>query len=1293
MLVVMLSIGPALAFGQDGAMDTGFNPADLGVQVPFGAQNGNVTAISVQQDGKILIGGGFSAYNGSAADFLARLNTDGSLDAGFNASSAGLSADVKKMVVQSDGKILVSGGFGLKRILSNGTPDATFNAGGSGFNGAVNDFSVLQNGKIVVAGAFTSYNGSPANYLLRLNADGSRDPGFNSDNDGPNGTLNCVRALRDGKVVIAGDITLYNDIPLNFIARLNANGTVDETFVNTGELINSTVRAIALQADGKIYASAENQLIRFNVNGSIDLSFNVAAASSGIFEKINHLLIQPDGKLLVSFGESSYADPFDATPDQKLFRRNADGTNDNSFVYENQFAVEYIHSLAIQPDGKILLGQRFSPVLRTGGISSQVVGGMRSNGINRYSADGRFEDSFNVIPGVKGANRAVKAIAIQPDGKMLLGGLFFSYNGEPVNYLVRINPDGSRDYSFNAGQRGCNNSVYDVAVQPDGKIILAGVFTRYNGQSRNSLVRLHPDGSIDQSFNYIPLSSSSPDIINKVQLLPDGKILVGKSLFSPFFRLNADGSKDPTFTGEVAGQGFFDIPAVYSIGLQPDGKIIAGGYFSEANNSALIDNLARFLPDGRYDSTFNPNVPGYMSNVNGPDGNVYSIATLPDGKILIGGLFNNYQSFNQATSVGRLARLTGRGLVDTSFNRGGTGFDGAVYSVCVQPDGRILVGGNFSTYNGQPVNKFIRLKTDGSRDEGFNPGGSGSNGVVYTISRTASVSKWLIGGEFTSYNGSGKNRIARISSCARPPVTTTVNICSNQLPYTWNGNSYSAAGTYSISFSQPDGCDSVANLVLNVLPGGAGNITGPTRACPYRGIAGDTAIYTITAAQGSTITWSVSNAATMIITGGQSTNSVRIKYTDAFSSGVIYARVANTACGTPIRRSLSVGISLPATPSAITASTTNICPILDAAGYGNLIPVTYSIRKVATAASYNWTSQANSTFLVHPNGPGENDTIVQLYFIDSYLFSTSSITVQAVNDCGAGPVRSLTITRTIPATPGSITGPTNVCNFISPSGTAATYSVPPVVGMSYFWTIPDNAINVTGQNTNSVSFIYPPGFNSGTVSVVAINGCGVSAARTLTVRRLVAATPGSITAVAVGSCPDRTINYSIPAIPANASTLVWTVPPGAVILSGQGTTSILVGYSPAAVNGTVSVQAFNNCSSSSARSLSVKLSSCPTPLAFNGKMFDEGEKPAERMAVLDASLYPNPAPGDFSLMVTSGSDETVQVRLMDVSGKSLSLMNTIPGKILSFGAGLRPGVYLVEVRQGVQRKVLRGIKL
>ena len=324
-------------------------------------------------------------------------------------------------------------------------------------------------------------------------------------------------------------------------------------------------------------------------------------------------------------------------------------------------------------------------------------------------------DSPNTVPPFNtspGANNRVQSVAVQPDGKTVLGGDFTGVQSVVRNHLARLNTDGSLDTNFLASPNtGANGPVSQVLViSPDGVslagLLIAGTFTSYNEVPCGSLARLLPDGSLDPSFN-VGTGANGPILAMAVQ--PDGKIIIGGD-FTQFngterqrvARLEANGSLDTSF---VPGSGADNVVLALALDSFNPGKVYLAGRFTHCGG-LLRQHIARIDADGALDPAFNPGA--------GADGLVHTLACQPDGKILLGGEFSAFNT----QPAGKIARANPDGSADASFNPG-QGADDAVYSIVPHPDGRIYIGGHFSSYNGTRRLGLALLRTDGSLDTRF----------------------------------------------------------------------------------------------------------------------------------------------------------------------------------------------------------------------------------------------------------------------------------------------------------------------------------------------------------------------------------------------------------------------------------------------------------------------------------------------------------------------------------------------------------------------------------------------
>ncbi|RAR46229.1 MopE-related protein, partial [Flavobacterium lacus] len=732
-----------ILFAQPGTIDLSFNPDDVGFGNGDGP-NSTVRTTAIQSDGKIIIGGRFTSFNGTLRNRIARLNTDGSLDTTFNPGT-GANDEILTIVLQSDGKIIIGGGFTsfngtirsrIARLNLDGSLDTTFNPG----TGVDNDiFSIVlqSDGQIIIGGDFISFNGTSRSRIARLNTDGSLDTSFNPGT-GAYDEILTTTVQSDDKIIIGGRFESFNGTSQNYIARLNTDGSVDTTF-NPGTGANFFVETTALQSDGKIIVGglfnsfngiSRMGIARLNINGSLDVTFNPGSGAIGGI--VSTTALQSDGQIIIG---GSFAS-FNGTSRNRIARLNTDGSLDTTFNPGTGANIT-VHTTALQSNGKIIIGGNFTSY-----------NGTSRNYFAYLNTDGSLDTAFN--PGT-GANSGIGNTALQSEGKIIIRGVFTSFNGTPRNYIARLNNDGSLDTTFSPGTGVDTGNIQTTTVQSDGKIIIGGEFYSFNGTPQNRIARLNTDGSLDTTFNPGTGVNSS---VYTTALQSDGKIIIGGEFTSfngtpqnRIARLNTDGSLDTTFNPGAGASS-----SVVTAALQPDGKIIIGGVFTSFNGTSR-NRIARLNTDGSLDTTFDPGT--------GINDIFRTIALQPDGKIIIGGDF----TFLNGTPRSRIARLNTDGSLDIAFNPG-AGANNRVRTTTLQSDGKIIIGGEFTSFNGTLRNRIARLNTDGSLDTTFDPGTGGNNNIITTALQ--SDGKIIIGGQFTSYNGVGRNRIARIFG--DPPV-------------------------------------------------------------------------------------------------------------------------------------------------------------------------------------------------------------------------------------------------------------------------------------------------------------------------------------------------------------------------------------------------------------------------------------------------------------------------------------------------------------------------------------------
>jgi uncharacterized delta-60 repeat protein len=354
---------------------------------------------------------------------------------------------------------------------------------------------------------------------------------------------------------------------------------------------------------------------------------------------------------------------------------------------------------------------------------------------------------------------------MQSDGKVIVGGIFTTFNSIPINYIVRTTTTWLIDNSFNAGWY-TPNIVRATTLLSDGSSIVVWDFSDYSGSVRNRIFKLNASGWLDTSFVWWTDSNSLRATIKQ----PDGKVIIagffttynGTSINS-IARISSTWSLDASFN-----PGGGPNTLIYTIGLQSNGKIIIGWAFSSYSGTTS-NRITRLNSNWSLDSSF---ISSGVSNA------VNTIAIQSDDKIIAGGSFTFYGSINRNNIV----RLMASGWLDTSFSHTGWWANGTVNSIAIQSDGKIIIGWAFTSYNGTARNRIARINTDGTIDTSFNPG-AGFNGVVNSII-VQTNGKIVVGGAFSTYNGSSRTRIARLNSDGSLDTFFTVWSWSDQIIYT-----------------------------------------------------------------------------------------------------------------------------------------------------------------------------------------------------------------------------------------------------------------------------------------------------------------------------------------------------------------------------------------------------------------------------------------------------------------------------------------------------------------------------
>ena len=804
-----------------GSLDFSFDPTRGGELIGPASEFSEVVALTRQPDGKLVIGGQFSGYNGRLRRHVARILPNGALDEGFN---PGFGADgwVYATALQADGKVLVGGLFSvfdteprasLARLNPDGSLDTSFTAsvgagGYGGYRGAVKAIAIESDGKILVGGSFREVNGVARTNLARLNADGSLDASFvPEERERPDQyrTIISLQMLEDGKILVGSQPSGNG----NLLCRLNPDGSQDASF--SAGLTGYELAQVVVRSDGKIYVAGafrnwwDYELLLLNADGSSSAGFAVNFTGG-----LTALAVQPDDRVVVS----GTFELVNGVLRHHIARLNPDGTVDETFDSGSTLGEWWpsrgAQPMLAEPDGHIWVGGQAS---LSNGVPLSLI---------RFEPNGQFDEAFYAQAGevnVAGDAVNIEALAAMPDGRLYVGGLFDSFNNEPCANLVRLLPDGTLDRTF--CPKWTNRLEARLLVlHPDGKLLVGG--PPVNGSHHHGdVVRLNPDGSLDWSF----ASPSTWDMrLHCMALQADGKILVGGEFWGGLARLNADGSLDDTFQPPYLPA--YDGDAVHAVAVQPDGKILLGG-------SAAI-GLGRLYPDGSVDPSFECDAPvGHV---------VEDILIQPDGRILIAGS----ACIMLGDEMYGMARIHPDGRVDTNFNAR-IGWE--VSALTVAPDGHILAAAQ-EMWGAQPT-RIYRLNRDGIVDGTFQT----RLGMMYGGAAVADIiaqadGRVLIGGSFTSVNGIPVDGLARLNGVPMPWVVRDLPsgcVPGMVVPVGLAATPAVNVGVYAVEDQPPTGW-----IVTNISHGGVFDTrTGKVKLGPFFDAVARTLSYEVLAPTGA----------------------------------------------------------------------------------------------------------------------------------------------------------------------------------------------------------------------------------------------------------------------------------------------------------------------------------------------------------------------------------------------------------------------------------------------------------
>ena len=641
-------------------------------------------------------------------------------------------------VVDSANRIIAAGKGGMARFLSDGTIDDDFGSDGRVplpfYTRAV---SLQSDGKIVIAGGTQEFNSTDL-MVARFLPDGQLDSSFGTDGiaqidvGGINEWATALLIEPSGRIVVAGGA--QNAMA---VARLLSTGQLDTSFSNDGWFVHQvnftdTAYGLARQANGRILVAGTSlvtqsypqtnfdmSVLRVNTNGSIDATFGFSGMAYANFafslysrDQGSSIAVQADGKIVIS--GSAYGNFRSYTAVARFL---TDGSLDDAFGSNGRATVlvsQDIATSSVVPlaDGGLLVSNY--------------------QGLLALNSAGVLDTNFD-SDGVVVANGAVRAMARQSDGAIVLAGRFQSGFG-----VKRLLANGTTDTSFSAdGVTGAPmgpsiDSATHSALQPDGKIIVVGG----DQLGRFQVARYLPDGGLDTSFSTDGLLTIQfgqqyyYGLANAVAVQNDGRIVLAGTLRESnhpttysrigVARLNIDGSLDASFSGDgLVVSELTGSAEASSMLIQPDGKIVVAGAWND------FATLWRFNGDGSYDSRFSGD--GIVSMASAGT-LISSIVLQPDGRILAAG-YQRPSSFLNTIygSVLMVARFNANGSLDSTFGTNGKMLDPGsrqrtADDIVLLPDGRFAVAGDTTVYRqGSESSQMAvsRYNPDGSIDGTF----------------------------------------------------------------------------------------------------------------------------------------------------------------------------------------------------------------------------------------------------------------------------------------------------------------------------------------------------------------------------------------------------------------------------------------------------------------------------------------------------------------------------------------------------------------------------------------------
>jgi len=847
---------------------------------PGAGPNSTVTSMALTADGKLVIGGSFNQVAGNARQFLARLTTTGTLDTSFIVGT-GLNNVPAALAVQSDGRLIVGGPFTtyngvtatrLIRLDANGGFDATF---APAPNGTVNFVRIAADGRFLVGGSFGQIGGvsrlglawfdangavlpalasvtsgytaalllgdgsliaTASNAVYRFRADGTADTLFNNANGYRGGffrgyasntaSSRLAPLIANGnQVLVVGDIgriggaanspsanLRHTAVWLQFTDALTpviGTAPVDAELPEGGSVTWSVgastptgtlTYAWTKVSDPTTILSTTASLARANVKSGDAGQYRVVVANGeGYAEAFVNLVVRSAtapraGSVRLGFNSTVGAATLGLVPaangrwwvvtSSGLTRLLADGTTDPAFTALTT-AGGSIAGIQSLPDGRFYVWGSFT-----------TLGGQAVSRLVRFAADGQIDATFSAaLP----ANAAINAIAPLADGRLYVGGTFtVDLAGKSTKNLVRLSALGALDSGFDPNG-GLDGAPYAVRVLADGRVLAAGAFSTAGGASRRGVVRFLATGALDPTFNNLNVTS-----VFQLLVYPDGRLLIAGQFTSVdgvarsgAARLTADGVVDPSFTlGATPSFNSTTLPIV----LRPDGRIVIAANFTESAGSR--SRVLQFEPDGALDANFD-GTRSFTSTVGGISNTSFrDLVLLPTGHLIVAGSFSYLDDGIARAGLVSLQgtplapEITADTIVGATLTAGGTI--------------------NFSvTASGAPTLSYQWRRNATAID--------GATSATFTKANATAADVGTYDVVVTNTYGSATSRSAVVALSAQAQTITFAALSDVPFTATPIALSATASSGLTVSFSVVSGNGSISGNQLTLL--GTGSIT------------------------------------------------------------------------------------------------------------------------------------------------------------------------------------------------------------------------------------------------------------------------------------------------------------------------------------------------------------------------------------------------------------------------------------------------------------------------------------